>query len=58
MTTACASLGLIDEALSHLDRYVALRHAVVAQIGVDPCLDPLRSDPRFAEILKKLGFDG
>jgi hypothetical protein len=32
------------------------KHPGLAQLLVDPFLDPLRGDPRFIELMKELGF--
>ncbi|MFY9608030.1 MAG: alpha/beta fold hydrolase [Blastocatellia bacterium] len=53
-----AGLGDLDEAFSWLDR--AYREGVEWMIFtyVDPRLDPLRSDPRFTDLITRLGFAG
>jgi TolB-like protein/Tfp pilus assembly protein PilF len=53
---ACAALGWTDEAFVHLDRLVDSRHPVALQIAPDPHFDLLRSEPRFAAILDKIGL--
>jgi serine/threonine protein kinase/tetratricopeptide (TPR) repeat protein len=53
-----ALLGDRDEAFSWLQR-AAREHAIgVAFVKVDPQLDPLRDDPRFAELLRSAGLAG
>ena len=51
-----AALGEKDQAFTWLDRAVTERSEDLAFIQCDPGLDPLRSDPRFAEVLRKVGF--
>lgn len=51
-----AGCGGIDEALRWLERAVDGRDPEVAYLKVDPRWDPLRSDPRFAGLLDRLGF--
>jgi tetratricopeptide (TPR) repeat protein len=53
-----ALLGDRDEAFAWLQR-AAREHAIgVAFVKVDPQLDPLRDDPRFAELLRAAGLPG
>jgi serine/threonine protein kinase/tetratricopeptide (TPR) repeat protein len=53
-----ALLGDRDEAFAWLAR-AAREHAIgVAFVKVDPQLDPLRDDPRFAELLRSAGLAG
>ncbi len=51
-----AQLGMADEAIAALRRAVAVRDPGVPHIQVDGFLDPLRKDPRLAEIIAKLDF--
>ena len=51
-----AQLGDKDRAFAALDRAWKLRDAGLAWIRVDPHLDPLRSDPRFAELVGTMNF--
>ncbi len=51
-----AQRGDKDRALAALDRAWAIRDPGLATLKVDPFLDPLRSDPRFAALEKKLDF--
>jgi TolB-like protein/DNA-binding winged helix-turn-helix (wHTH) protein/Flp pilus assembly protein TadD len=56
MATAHAVLGDKDEAMSLLERGFRDRSACIPDIKTDPRLDALRTDPRFIELLRKLGF--
>ena len=51
-----AQLGMRDEALAALRRAVEVRDPGMSIVRVDPFLDPLRSDPRFAGLEAKLNF--
>src|SRR5688572_22683929 len=56
--TACrlASIGENQMALDQLEHAFADREGFITLINVDPRLDPLRDEPRFKELLKKIGF--
>jgi tetratricopeptide (TPR) repeat protein len=56
MAGTCAALGRTDDAFTHLDRLVDSDDPRALQIAVDPHFDPLRSDPRYAAILDKIGL--
>jgi tetratricopeptide (TPR) repeat protein len=49
-------LGEQDRALDWLDRAVRERSIGVGGIGSDPIFDPLRSNSRFAELLRRIGL--
>ena len=51
-----AQLGSADQAIAELESALAKRDPGTARIGVDPFLDPIRRDPRFAAIEAKLNF--
>ena len=51
-----AGLGEKDEALEWLDRAYRERNKGMTFLKVDPALDPLRSDPRFQDLVRRMGF--
>jgi serine/threonine protein kinase/TolB-like protein len=52
---AYVELGEKDKAFAELNKAYESRRSVT-WLKVDPLFDPLRSDPRFQELLKKIGF--
>jgi adenylate cyclase len=55
---ALVYLGLGDQSrsLDNLERALAANSQMMAWIGWDSIFDPLRSEPRFVALLKKMGF--
>jgi tetratricopeptide (TPR) repeat protein len=51
-----AALGEKDAAFEWLEKAYAQRNQGLAFLKVDPTLDPLRSDPRFERILRRMNF--
>jgi TolB-like protein/Tfp pilus assembly protein PilF len=51
-----AALGEKDEAFTVLNDAFERRSFVLVNIKVNPLLDPLRDDPRYDELVKKIGF--
>ena len=51
-----AQLGDKDRAFAELDRALALRDPGLVGLQTDPFLDPLRDDPRYGALLRKLRF--
>jgi len=51
-----AQLGMTDEAIAALRGALRTRDPGLANIRVDPFLDPIRRDPRLSEIEAKLNF--
>jgi len=49
--------GANDEALSWLDRAVQERAGWLPELKMEPTWDPLRSNPRFVALLKKVGLE-
>ncbi len=50
-------LGEIDDAFVWLDRAVEARDHMMTPIKSYPFLDPIRSDPRFATLLRKMNLE-
>jgi TolB-like protein/DNA-binding winged helix-turn-helix (wHTH) protein/tetratricopeptide (TPR) repeat protein len=53
-----SALGEKDKAFEWLDKAFEQHDIGVARMKIDPKLDPLRSDPRFGEYLKRLRLPG
>ena len=53
---AYLDLGDKDHALEWLDKAYRERSSVLFSIKVDPSWDPLRSDPRFQDLLRRMNF--
>jgi tetratricopeptide (TPR) repeat protein len=51
-----AALGDNDRALAQLEQAYAERTDAVPLLKVDPRMDPLRADPRFADLLRRVGL--
>jgi TolB-like protein len=51
-----AQLGQMDKALALLEQACAKRGYGAIYLAVEPNLDPLRSDPRFANLLRRIGL--
>jgi len=48
--------GDTDQAFEWLDRCLRVRDYGVVRLRYDPAMDPLRTDPRFAALVAKVGF--
>jgi hypothetical protein len=55
MSEIYANLGDKDQALEWLEKVIEERGGD-GYIKVDPALDQLRDDPRFQELLRRVGF--
>lgn len=55
LATICAGLGKKDQAIHWLERSLAERGGYLTFLKVEPVFDDLRSDPRFAELLRRIG---
>lgn len=55
LTNLLSDLGRRDEALAYLEKEIAQRN-LMSLLKVHPRFDSLRGDPRFDEILKRVGF--
>ena len=53
---AWTGIGNKDKAFEWLNRALEVHSASELWIGVFPCLDPLRSDARFKEVLRRTGL--
>ena len=56
--TFFAQLGDKDQAFGEMNKAFAERDALLLYIKIDPRVDPLRSDPRFQELLRRMRFPG
>ncbi len=53
---ACAEAGETDLAFDWLERAYRERDPVMISLKAFPPFDPLRSDPRFDDLLRRIGF--
>jgi eukaryotic-like serine/threonine-protein kinase len=53
-----ARLGEKDQAFAWLDRAFAERQPWLTQLRTDPQFQPLRSDPRFGDLVRRIGLSG
>jgi TolB-like protein/DNA-binding winged helix-turn-helix (wHTH) protein/lipoprotein NlpI len=51
-----AGLGEKDQAFAWLEKSFNARDKGMTYLKIDPCLDPLRSDPRFEKLLQRVGL--
>ena len=51
-----ATLGDKDKAFAELEKAYADRDCFLSRLTEDPFMDPLRSDPRFADLLKRMNL--
>jgi adenylate cyclase len=56
LALAYSALGEIDKAFEFLDKSYAAHELASCNIKIDPKLDPLRSDPRYEELIKRMNF--
>jgi eukaryotic-like serine/threonine-protein kinase len=52
----CVGLGRQDQAVRWLQKAYEERASHFHHIGVEPIFDPLRSDPRFEELVRRIGL--
>jgi hypothetical protein len=50
------ALGDLDRAFAHLERAFHDRSSGLIYLHVDPGYQPLRSDPRFADLVARIGL--
>jgi tetratricopeptide (TPR) repeat protein len=51
-----AGLGEMEEAFEELERGAELRAIRIKEIGIDPRFEPLHADPRFTDLLERMGL--
>jgi hypothetical protein len=51
-----AALGDKDQAFGELERSFAERDCYLSRMVIDPFMDPLRDDPRFKGLLKRMNL--
>jgi tetratricopeptide (TPR) repeat protein len=51
-----AALGERDQAFASLDKAYQVHDLQLQYLGADPAYDPLRSDPRFQDLLRRVGL--
>lgn len=51
-----AGLGDRDQTFAWLEKAYQERHQYMTLIGVEPVFDPVRSDPRFANLIRRIGL--
>jgi len=56
MALGYAALGEKEQAVGYLKAAVDTHDGLLDRVYTDPGMDPLRSDPRFQEILRRLNF--
>jgi len=57
LSNVTAALGRVDEAFMWLDRAYEERDALLNWVSIAPHYDPLRKDPRFATLLRRMALD-
>jgi eukaryotic-like serine/threonine-protein kinase len=56
VASLCALLGEKDQAFEFLNRAVEHREWAIIMLNVEPTFDSLRDDPRFAELVRRVGL--
>jgi hypothetical protein len=49
-------LGKKQDAFKWLEESFSARDVGLVYLKIDPCLDPLRSDPRFDDLVRRVGL--
>ena len=57
LAQACAGIGDKDHALSWLEKAYAQHSNGLTSLKVDPAYNPLRGDPRFQDLLRRVGLE-
>jgi len=57
MLWAHLSAGNKEEALADLEKADSQHFSIAATLKVEPSYDPLRSDPRFQDLVRRFGLD-
>ena len=52
----CAALGETDDAFDWLERAYDGHNNWLPFLRIDPCIDPLRGDPRLDDLIKRVGL--
>jgi hypothetical protein len=53
---AYAGLADTEQAFAWLEKAYQERRDLMALLNLDPFVDPLRSDPRFADLVRRVGL--
>lgn len=56
LATLYAQVGMPDSAFQWLERAYAVRQSDLSSILVDPMIDPLMSDPRYPDLVRRVGL--
>jgi len=56
LANAYAAAGMVDETLRTLEKGLPIREPGLLQLRVDPDFETIRGDPRYADLLRKIGF--
>jgi hypothetical protein len=56
MATGYAALGEFEKAFEALERAYQTRSGGLIYLNVDPAYAPLRGDPRFADLVRRIGL--
>ena len=56
MAMMCADLGLRTLALDWLEKAYTRREGTLVWLNVTPSFDPLRSEPRFVDLVRRMGL--
>jgi len=57
LASVYSALGEQDTAFGLLEKAYAERDSILGYLKTDPMFDPLRFDPRFTALLKKIGLE-